>query len=113
VGDTVLFLTLMAQLYGPLNYFGGLTAEWPDPGLPSQYTASHHITFHFITSRHVTSQYLTSHCISSCFVSSEGKPTGTTKGKALLPIGYKLSKVARHARVFSVVGRCRRAGRMS
>jgi hypothetical protein len=23
VGDTVLFLTLMAQLYGPLNFFGG------------------------------------------------------------------------------------------
>ena len=22
VGDTVLFLTLMAQLYGPLNFFG-------------------------------------------------------------------------------------------
>ena len=23
MGDTLLFLTLMAQLYGPLNYFGG------------------------------------------------------------------------------------------
>ena len=33
VGDAVLFITLMQQLYAPLNYFGSYCAPWPSVSL--------------------------------------------------------------------------------
>ena len=46
VGDAVLFITLMQQLYGPLNYFGSYCARplcgWRQvTGLSSTVTGSH------------------------------------------------------------------------